>query len=186
MFYLVIFTTDSKSVHSDEVEWVLTCIKSAKEVRFFFLIMLEISKKVLASQQNWTSVCHIKNTQPALQTDVGFSLLSGRRQTSVFSFHPFLWGFITFSITASLSPNCTHLVELKKSHLHGTSLGAEFRTAISHCRTKWISKCFHSHYPIFMCFIQTAVLLLWGGLRNFELSIGISISLLVMKSPVVE
>ena len=46
----------------------------------------------------------------------------------------------------------SHLIKMQKSHLHGTSLG-EFHSAILHCSTKWISKCLHTHYHIFMCFM---------------------------------
>lgn len=47
----------------------------------------------------------------------------------------------------------SHLAKMQKSHLHGTSLGEEFHTAILHCRTKWISKCLHTYYRIFMRFM---------------------------------
>lgn len=95
---------------------------------------------------------------------------------------------VTLSITASLSPNCALISSRckKKSHLHGASLGEELHTAILHCRTKWISKCLHSYYHIFMCFMQTAILPPWIGLCNIELSIGTSVSLLIMKSPAFE
>lgn len=47
----------------------------------------------------------------------------------------------------------SHLVKMQKSHLHGTSQGEEFHTAILRCRTKWISECLHTYYRIFMCFM---------------------------------
>lgn len=47
----------------------------------------------------------------------------------------------------------SRLLKMQKSHLHGTSQGEEFHPAILHCRTKWIFKCLHTYYHIFMCFM---------------------------------
>ena len=76
----------------------------------------------------------------------------------------------------------SHLIRMQKSHLHGTSLGEEFNTAILYCGTKWISECLHTLYHIFVFYVDSNV----PTVDRSLLSIRTSISLLVMKSPVVE
>lgn len=79
----------------------------------------------------------------------------------------------------------SHLIRMQKSHLRGTSLGEDINIAILYCRTKWISKCFHTYYHIFM-FFYIGILLQWIGLCNTELSRDTSSTYLVMKLPAVE
>lgn len=77
---------------------------------------------------------------------------------------------VTLNLRASLWPNCTFIsLKTQKSHLHGTSRGAELHAAILRRRTKWIQKRRRTRrYQIFICFMQKAILLRWEELCKIE------------------